>query len=94
MWKARRRFRPIAGTKGHGDIVDQDEWRLLAALAAETENEFPERKMPGEVAVLLGIPQKIAMAMYRRWASEGLYEYDISLYSGRLTEKGMNMYRR
>lgn len=74
--------------------MDQDEWRLLAALAAETENEFPDRRMPGEVAVLLGIPQKTAMAIYRRWAKEGLYEYDISLYSGRLTEKGLNMLRR
>jgi Mn-dependent DtxR family transcriptional regulator len=71
-----------------GYTVNEDEWRLLAALAAETENEFPDRKMPGEVAVRLGIPQKTALAMYRRWADEGLYEYDISLYSGRLTEKG------
>ncbi len=74
--------------------MDNDEWRLLEALAAETENEFPDRKMPGEVAVSLGIPQKTALAMYRRWAREGLYEYDISLYSGRLTAKGLSMYHR
>ncbi|QLA16340.1 hypothetical protein [Desulfolutivibrio sulfoxidireducens] len=73
--------------------MDDDERRLLAALAGQAEGNFPDRRMPGEMAVALGIPQKRAMAILRRFADAGLYEYDISLYSGRLTAKALEMIR-
>ncbi len=73
--------------------MDENERRLLMALTGQTGEGFPDRRMPGEVAVALGIPPKTAMAIFRRWAREGLYDYDISLYSGRLTEKALAMIR-
>jgi hypothetical protein len=74
--------------------VTEDERRLLAALAAHSEADFPARRMPGEVAVGLGFSQRRALAALRGLFSHGFYEYDISLYSGRLTPSGREAARR
>jgi|GEM_PF-1423059 len=70
-----------------GDMTE-DERRVLAALATQEDHAFPARRMPGEVAVSLGLPQRRALAVFRSLAAQGFYEYDISLYSGRLTATG------
>ncbi|MDQ7830620.1 MAG: hypothetical protein RDU30_02710 [Desulfovibrionaceae bacterium] len=70
-----------------GDMTE-DERRVLAALAAQDDQSFPDRRMPGEAAVALGLPQRRALAVFRSLAARGFYEYDISLYSGRLTARG------
>lgn len=68
--------------------MTEDERSLLTALAAQGDGEFPARRMPGEVAVALCMSQRRALAAFRGLAGRGFYEYDISLYSGRLTPAG------
>jgi Mn-dependent DtxR family transcriptional regulator len=62
--------------------------RLLVALAKLPEAPFPRRVMPGEVAVRLGFSPARAWKLFRALFAAGYYEYDISAYSGRLTEAG------
>jgi len=68
--------------------LTEDERLVLAALAGQAEAAFPDRRMPGEAAVALGLSQRRALAVFRSLAARGFYEYDISLYSGRLTVRG------
>jgi hypothetical protein len=71
-----------------GDDLPPDAVRLLTALAALPEVSFPDRVMPGEVAVSLGIPPRQAWRILRDWWARGWYVYEISAYSGRLTSAG------
>ncbi|WP_428569652.1 MAG: hypothetical protein ACP59X_11510 [Solidesulfovibrio sp. DCME] len=71
-----------------GDGLDGDARRLLAALAAQPDAPFPDRVMPGEVATRLGHGPARAWRLLRALCTAGYYEYDISAYSGRLTEAG------
>lgn len=70
------------------DGLDGEARRLLAALAAVPDAPFPERTMPGEVATRLGYGPAKAWRLLRLLFAAGYYEYDISAYSGRLTEAG------
>jgi DNA-binding IclR family transcriptional regulator len=70
------------------NVLEPDALRLLAALARLPDAPFPERVMPGEVATALGIPPAKAWGLFRELFHLGYYEYDISAYSGRLTETG------
>jgi hypothetical protein len=70
------------------EVLDADAARLLTALAALPEAAFPDRIMPGEVAVSLGIAPRRAWRILRDWWARGWYGYDISAYSGRLTPAG------
>ncbi|WP_300158565.1 hypothetical protein [Solidesulfovibrio sp.] len=70
------------------DGLDGEARRLLAVLAAVREAPFPGRVMPGEVAVGLGLSPRRAWGLFRALFAAGYYEYDISAYSGRLTEAG------
>ncbi|MEA4858074.1 MAG: hypothetical protein AAGU21_00865 [Solidesulfovibrio sp.] len=71
-----------------GDGLDGDARRLLAALAAVADAPFPDRVMPGETATRLGYGPARAWRLLRALCAAGYYEYDISAYSGRLTEAG------
>ncbi len=73
---------------GEADALAPDAARLLRALAALPEASFPDRVMPGEVAVALGIAPRRAWRILRDWWARGWYEYEISAYSGRLTPAG------
>lgn len=76
---------------GEADALAPDAARLLLALAALPEASFPDRVLPGEVAVSLGIAPRRAWRILRDWWSRGWYEYEISAYSGRLTPAGRAM---
>lgn len=71
-----------------GSRLDGEARRLLAALAEVPERSFPHRVMPGEVATRLGFGPAKAWRLLRALFAAGYYEYDISAYSGRLTEAG------
>ena len=79
---------------GEADALALDAARLLRALAALPEASFPDRIMPGEVAVSLGIAPRRAWRILRDWWAWGWYEYEISAYSGRLTSAGRAMAAR
>ena len=79
---------------GEADALAPDATRLLRALAALPEASFPDRVMPGEVAVSLGIAPRRAWRILRDWWARGWYEYEISAYSGRLTPAGRAMATR
>lgn len=70
------------------DGLEQDAIRLLLALAALPDAPFPDRIMPGQVATGLGLPPARAWRLFRALLDRGYYEYDISAYSGRLTQAG------
>jgi hypothetical protein len=70
------------------NVLEPDALRLLAALAKLPDAPFPDRVMPGEVATALGLGPAKAWAIFRKLFLLGYYEYDISAYSGRLTEAG------
>ncbi|MFU2208265.1 hypothetical protein [Solidesulfovibrio sp. C21] len=70
------------------DPLGPDAARLLASLAAQPEAAFPDRVMPGEVATRLGFAPGKAWRLFRTLFDKGYYQYDISAYSGRLTEAG------
>lgn len=70
------------------DSLEPDARRLLAALARLPEASFPDRVMPGEVAIGLGIGPGRAWQIFRALFVRGYYVYDLSAYSGRLTAKG------
>jgi DNA-binding IclR family transcriptional regulator len=72
----------------HDDTLEPDALRLLVALAGLPDASFPDRVMPGEVATSLGIAPGKAWRLFRALFARGYYEYDISAYSGRLTETG------
>jgi Mn-dependent DtxR family transcriptional regulator len=74
--------------------MTESERTLLTALADLDDAEFPARRMPGEVAVGLGMPPRLALSALRGLAARGFYEYDISLYSGRLTRAGREAAQR
>jgi len=74
--------------------MTEHERTLLSALADLPEEEFPARRMPGEVAVGLGMPPLRAVAVLRGLEARGFYEYDISPYSGRLTRAGREAAQR
>ena len=74
--------------------LDADARRLLAALAAEPDGPFPRRTLPGETALGLGYGPGAAWKLLRRLFAAGYYEYDISAYSGRLTEAGRQAAKR
>ena len=70
------------------DDLDLDARRLLAALASLPEAPFPGRVMPGEAATALGLGPARSWRLFRRLFELGYYQYDISVYSGRLTAAG------
>lgn len=72
----------------HPDDLHPDARRLLCALARVPEAPFPDRVMPGEVATSLGFAPARAWRLFRDLFARGYYEYDISAYSGRLTDAG------
>ena len=76
------------------DILDAGARRLLAALAAEPDGPFPGRVLPGETALGLRFGPGAAWKLLRRLYAAGYYEYDISAYTGRLTEAGRQAAKR
>ncbi len=84
----------VPDVPGVPDILDAGARRLLAALAAEPDAPFPRRTLPGETALGLGHGPGMAWKLLRRLFAAGYYEYDISAYSGRLTEAGRQAAKR
>ena len=84
----------LPGVPGVPDALDADARRLLAALASEPDAPFPDRVLPGETALGLGYGPGMAWKLLCRLCAAGYYEYDISAYSGRLTEAGRQAAKR
>lgn len=68
--------------------LDAEARQLLVALAAAPDAPFPDRVMPGEIATRLGFAPGRAWRLLRLFVELGYYEYEISAYSGHLTEAG------
>lgn len=70
------------------DDLESEAHRLLVALAGLPDAPFPGRVMPGEAATALGLGPARSWQLFRRLFELGYYEYDISAYSGWLTQAG------
>lgn len=89
--KDMRQSGAMTGRSASPDAADlgPDAARLLSALADRHGAVFPERVMPGQIALGLGLDQKRAGLAFRELAEKGYYEWDISAYAGWLTPRGL-----